>query len=50
MNEGQMLEDVKLAINGKAKVEFFGGGGGKLTPPNEIAAKVKELIAGGANT
>lgn len=47
MNEGQMVEDVKLAVNGKAQVEFFGGGGGKITPPDEIIKKVKQLIGGG---
>lgn len=45
MNEGQMLEDVRLAVNGKKPVEFLGGGGGRVTPPNEIADKVRELCA-----
>ena len=47
MNEGQMLEDVKLAVNGKTKVEFFGGGGGFLTTPSMIANKVRELYERG---
>lgn len=47
MNEGQMLEDIKLAVNGKTKVEFLGGGGGKVNPPNVIANKVRELYERG---
>jgi len=47
MNEGQMLEDVKLAVNGKTKVEFLGGGGGFLTPPGMIANKVREMYERG---
>ncbi len=44
MNEGQMVEDVRLAVNGKAPVHFFGRGGGKVIPPAEIVARVKEII------
>ncbi len=46
MNEGQMLEDVRLAVNGQCPVHFLGGGGGKLTPPDVIVAHVKELCGG----
>lgn len=47
MNEGQMVEDVRLAVNGQTEVRFFGGGGGKITTPEEIEEKVKQLINGG---
>ena len=46
MNEGQMLEDVRLAVNGKCPVHFLGGGGGKLTPPDVIIDHVKKLCGG----
>jgi len=46
MNEGQMLEDVKLAVNGKTRVEFLGGGG-FVTPPSMIADKVRDLYKRG---
>ena len=36
MSYGQMLEDVKLAINGKAGVEFLGRAGGGIPTEEEI--------------
>jgi 2-oxoglutarate ferredoxin oxidoreductase subunit alpha len=47
MNEGQMLEDVRLAVNGRTPVCWLGGGGGKLTPPDMIIAKIREIARGG---
>lgn len=46
MNEGQMLEDVRLAVNGKKPVFFLGGGGGRLTPPDIIVEHIKEIYGG----
>lgn len=46
MSMGQMVEDVRLAVNGRAKVEFFGRTGGVVPTPNEIFAKIEEI--GGA--
>ncbi len=46
MSTGQMIEDVKLAVNGKAEVEFFGRTGGIVPTPKEILNKIIEL--GGA--
>jgi 2-oxoglutarate ferredoxin oxidoreductase subunit alpha len=40
MSHGQMLEDVKLAVNGKAKVEFYGRAGGGIPTEEEIIKKV----------
>ena len=40
MSYGQMLEDVKLAVNGKAPVEFFGRAGGGIPTEEEIVKKV----------
>lgn len=43
MNYGQMLEDVRLAINGETPVYFLGRGGGGIPRPDEIYEKVKEI-------
>ena len=40
LNLGQMVEDVKLAVNGKLPVEFLGKVGGILFTPDEIKAKI----------
>lgn len=42
LNLGQMVEDVKLAVNGKVPVEFIGKVGGILFTPDEIKAKILE--------
>jgi 2-oxoglutarate ferredoxin oxidoreductase subunit alpha len=43
MSYGQMLEDVKLAVNGKARVEFLGRSGGGVLSEKEIIKKIKSL-------
>ncbi|MCM8765779.1 MAG: 3-methyl-2-oxobutanoate dehydrogenase subunit VorB [Candidatus Omnitrophica bacterium] len=43
MSYGQMFEDVKLAVEGKACVEFFGRAGGGIPTEEEIIEKVKSL-------
>lgn len=44
MNAGQMLEDVKLAINGRSEVLFYGRTGGMIISPEEIDKKILSLI------
>ena len=44
MSYGQMLEDVQLAVNGKAGVEFLGRSGGGIPSEEEIINKVKEIL------
>lgn len=44
MSEGQLIEDVKLAVNGKKPVEFFGRSGGVIPTPGEIFSKLMELV------
>ena len=44
LNSGQMIEDVKLAVNGKVPVEFYGRLGGMLPNPDEIVNKLENLI------
>ena len=46
MNAGQMVEDVKLAVNGKTPVEFHGRMGGIVPSPDEILHKLEEKFAG----
>ncbi len=46
MSMGQMVEDVKLAVNGKVPVHFFGRTGGNIPYPNEIIEEVKKIIGG----
>lgn len=36
MSMGQMIEDVRLAVNGQADVAFYGRAGGHVPTPNEI--------------
>ncbi|MCM8792398.1 MAG: 3-methyl-2-oxobutanoate dehydrogenase subunit VorB [Candidatus Omnitrophica bacterium] len=43
MSYGQMLEDVKLAVEGRAKVEFLGRGGGGIPKEQEILHKIESL-------
>jgi len=36
MNAGQMIEDVKLSVNGKVNVEYYGRMGGMIPTPEEV--------------
>lgn len=44
LNAGQMIEDVRLAVNGKCKVEWHGRMGGMITSPAEIVENFEEKI------
>lgn len=44
MSTGQMVEDIKLACECSAPVHFFGRTGGVIPTPDEVAAKVKEIL------
>ena len=43
MNSGQMLEDVRLAVNGKTPIEFYGRLGGVVPFPDEILAEIQRV-------
>jgi 2-oxoglutarate ferredoxin oxidoreductase subunit alpha len=43
MSMGQMVEDVKLAVGGKAEVFFYGLGGGWVPTEIDILKKIKEI-------
>ena len=42
INAGQMIDDVRLAVNGKEQVEHFGRLGGIVPEPEEIVKALKE--------
>ncbi|MCH5329224.1 MAG: 3-methyl-2-oxobutanoate dehydrogenase subunit VorB [Coprobacter sp.] len=44
LNAGQMVEDVRLAINGHVKVEHFGRLGGIVPTPDEVLDALKEKL------
>jgi 2-oxoglutarate ferredoxin oxidoreductase subunit alpha len=44
MSYGQMLEDVKLSVEGKAKVEFLGRAGGGMPTEEAIVNKLNRLV------
>ncbi|MDR2634725.1 MAG: 3-methyl-2-oxobutanoate dehydrogenase subunit VorB [Clostridiales bacterium] len=41
LSMGQMVEDVRLAVNGKKPVKFYGRSGGNVMTPEDIARFVK---------
>ena len=44
LNAGQMIEDVRLAVNGKVKVEHFGRLGGIVFTPDEVLTALKDKL------
>ncbi|GAB4580575.1 MAG: 3-methyl-2-oxobutanoate dehydrogenase subunit VorB [Anaerolineales bacterium] len=44
MNAGQMLDDVRLAVNGLAPVEFYGRMGGVVPMADEILEEIKKNV------
>ena len=43
MSMGQMVDDVRLAVNGKRPVHFFGRTGGIIPSVEEVAAEIRKL-------
>lgn len=43
MSRGQMVEDVRLAVNGRCPVEFYGRCGGMLPDEDEILNEIRRL-------
>ena len=41
---GQMIEDVRLALEGKVPVDFIGRVGGLVFSPEEVKAKIEEIL------
>lgn len=46
MSMGQMLEDVRLAVNGQRPVHFYGRSGGMVPLAKDVFAEVKKLLGG----
>jgi 2-oxoglutarate ferredoxin oxidoreductase subunit alpha len=46
MNMGQMVDDVRLAVNGKIPVHFYGRTGGMAPLPADVLAKMREILGG----
>lgn len=44
MSAGQMVEDVRLAVNGKVPVEHFGRFGGMIPSPDEVVEALEQKI------
>lgn len=44
MSAGQMVEDVRLAVNGKIPVTHYGRLGGMIPSPNEVVDALKKFI------
>ncbi|MBN2386962.1 MAG: 3-methyl-2-oxobutanoate dehydrogenase subunit VorB [Anaerolineales bacterium] len=43
MNAGQMLDDVRLAVNGRIPIEFYGRLGGVVPFPDEILDEIQRI-------
>lgn len=46
MSTGQMIDDVKIANEGRLPVHFYGRTGGMVPTPDAIIAKAKEILGG----
>jgi 2-oxoisovalerate ferredoxin oxidoreductase alpha subunit len=45
LSNGQMVEDVRLAVEGKRPVEFYGRVGGNVPDVDELLSKLEEQVA-----
>lgn len=46
MSCGQMVEDVKISVNGRKPVDFYGRSGGMVPDPTDILNAVKAIVGG----
>jgi 2-oxoglutarate ferredoxin oxidoreductase subunit alpha len=44
LNMGQMVEDVRLAVNGKSEVLFYGKPGGSIITPDDLYDKISGML------
>ncbi len=47
LNKGQMVQDVRLTVNGKIPVTHYGRTGGVIFDPTEIEEQVMKIVKGG---
>jgi 2-oxoglutarate ferredoxin oxidoreductase subunit alpha len=45
MNGGQMIEDVRLAVEGRVPISFYGRMGGMVPLPDEVLAEIRKVHA-----
>jgi 2-oxoglutarate ferredoxin oxidoreductase subunit alpha len=45
MSTGQMIEDVKLSLEERSRIHFYGRPGGIISTPQEIAEKIQEIYS-----
>lgn len=46
MSMGQMIDDIKIAVEGRLPVEFYGRSGGMIPTPEAIVDKIKVMVGG----
>lgn len=46
LSAGQMVEDVKLAVQGAKPVHFYGRMGGMVATPEEVVTEVRRILTG----
>ena len=46
MSCGQMVEDVRLSVNGRKQVNFYGRSGGMVPRVEDILEKIKQIVGG----
>ncbi len=46
MSMGQMVDDVKLTVNGRRPVYFYGRTGGMIPTPNEVLEEIRKIAGG----
>ncbi|HEY3424073.1 MAG TPA: 3-methyl-2-oxobutanoate dehydrogenase subunit beta, partial [Negativicutes bacterium] len=46
LSAGQMVEDVRLAVNGAKPVYFYGRMGGMIPSPQEIYEQINKMLNG----
>jgi 2-oxoglutarate ferredoxin oxidoreductase subunit alpha len=46
MSLGQMVDDVRLAVNGRCPVRFFGRTGGMVPSDEEVLAEIQKMVEG----
>jgi 2-oxoglutarate ferredoxin oxidoreductase subunit alpha len=44
MSAGQMVDDVRLAVGGRARVEFYGRMGGGIPDEFEIMGRIEAMV------
>jgi hypothetical protein len=50
LSNGQMVEDVRLALGGKRPVEFYGRVGGNVPSIEELLVKIEAQLPTAVNT